>query len=322
MPTARSQFPVRLFLRSISATTENRTETIYLLFPLTASIVFTFGALFVNRASINGVKPFTPVIVANFFAALQFSFFWGLGGEIPDWTLFWQPALIALFFMGGQCSILCALSYGDVSVAAPVASAKVIFVTFLLTVFATITPTTATWLAAIMATLGVVLINFVVPKSGRKRVFFTVLLALLAAVNFACFDVCIQFFSSHWGAGRLVPVSYWFVGLFSLGLLPLIDKPGKLFVSLPWKTVLIAGFLIAAQSGFLVYGLAMFNDAARINVVYSLRGLWGVLLAWSLAGWFGGNEAKLPKQIMIARLCGASLLVVAVVVTILETQSL
>ena len=71
---------------------------------------------------------------------------------------------------------------------------------------------------------------------------------------------------------------------------------------------------------FLVYAISWHGDAARVNVVYSLRGLWGVLLAWWLAGWFGGAEKDTPTSIMLARLAGAILLVAAVLLTVWEMQ--
>lgn len=252
-------------------------------------------------------------------ASLLFSVFWFFDSQAPDWSLLWQPAFIAVLYILGQSFILNAVSYGDVSVAAPVASSKVIIVPILLTVMGTAALSVITWLAAGMAMGGVILINYVVPKTGRKQVFNTAALAFGAAFSFASFDVAVQTYSPAWGI-RLAPVSYWMVGLFSLALYPLIDAPKKIFSELPWKSLLIGCFLVAAQASLLVYALATANDAARINVVYSLRGLWGVVLAWALADWFGGNESSLPKNIMVARLGGALLLVAAVIITILETK--
>lgn len=281
--------------------------------------MFTFGALFLKKAANDGVKPFTPVVVVNLIAAVMFSGFWVMGGQIPSYSELWQPILIAILYIMGQGFILNAVSYGDVSVAAPVAASKVIIVPMLLTVIGASALTQWTWLAAAMAMAGVVLINYVVPKSGRTQVFYTALLALGAAVSFASFDVAVQSYAPNWGI-RLVPVSYWFVGLFSLILIPLTDLPKGFKKPLSWNPFMIGSFLVALQACLLVYAIATANDAARINIVYSLRGLWGVVLAWLLADWFGGNESKLPRNVMVARLIGASVLVAAVIITIIETQ--
>ncbi len=83
---------------------------------------------------------------------------------------------------------------------------------------------------------------------------------------------------------------------------------------------MIGSTLVAVQAMFLVYANAQYGDAARINVVYSLRGLWGVLFAWLLASWFGGSEKNTATTIMLARLGGALLLVAAVAFTVLEVH--
>lgn len=243
-----------------------------------------------------------------------------MGGQMPSLVELWQPILIAVLYIAGQAFILNAVSYGDVSVAAPVSSSKVIIVPILLMLVGSATLTQTVWVAAGMAMTGVVMINYIVPKDGRKRVMFTALLALGAALSFASFDVGIQSFAPAWGI-RLVPISYWFVGVLSLPLIPLTDFSAGFKRDLPWRPLMFGCFLVAFQACLLVYAIATANDAARINVVYSLRGLWGVVLAWLFADWFGGNESDLPRNIMIARLIGASLLVAAVIITIIETQA-
>ena len=240
---------------------------------------------------------------------------------MPDWTSFWQPLVIAIFYIGGQCGILAAVSLGDVSVATPVASSKVIIVSLFLMLLGVEAPSLTTWLSAILATAGVLLINFVVPSADYRRVFMTVILALAGASCFALFDISVQTWSPQWGTGRIVPVSYWMVGLLSLGLLPWVDRPRALLQKrLAWKSLSFGSLLVAIQAMFLVYAISWYGDAARINVVYSLRGLWGVLLAWLLADWFGGSEKNTPLSIMLARLAGAILLVAAVLLTVWEMR--
>ena len=250
-------------------------------------------------------------------AAVLFTFFLALGGSWPGVQYLWQPALVGLLYMAGQIFIFSAVSVGDVSVAAPVASLKVVIVAILLTVLASSTPSTAVWIAAMLATLGVFLINFFVPEDRRANVAVTAALALAAGCTFALFDVCVQMFTPRWGTGWLVPVSYWFVGAFSLALIPFVESPKTLLRDKRWKSLLLGSLLIAIQASFLVYSVSTFGNAASINVVYSLRGLWGVVFAWMLASYFGGSESKIPRNTMLFRLAGASLLVTAVIIAIL-----
>ena len=141
---------------------------------------------------------------------------------------------------------------------------------------------------------------------------------------FALFDVCIQNWSPAWGTGRLLPCSFWCAGLLTIFMLPMLPERQRSvrtkIATSAWKSLAISGTFIAGQAMFMVYGLSAYagqGDAAQMNVVYSLRGLWAVLLAWLFARQFGGAEADLPRNIMGGRLIGAILLVGAVVVTIL-----
>ena len=241
-----------------------------------------------------------------------------MGGQIPSWTALWQPALVAAFFFVGQCLIFSAFGFGDVSVAVPVVSTKVIFVTAMLAIFTTERPSNAIWLAAVLATLGILLINFIVPRSERRVVMKIIGLALLAAICFAAFDMCVQEFGKEWGTGRIGPFSYWFLGLYSLALLPFANRPREIAAARMWRELLIGGLLVALQVCLLVIALSNFNDAAGINVVYSLRGLWAVPFAWLAADWAGGSEARRSRAVMVCRLFGACLLLAAVIIAILD----
>ena len=71
--------------------------------------------------------------------------------------------------------------------------------------------------------------------------------------------------------------------------------------------LLVGALLISLQAICIVSTLAIFGDAARVNVVYSLRGLWGVLLAWAVAKKWGGAEAEQTRGTMMSRLAAVIL---------------
>ena len=129
-------------------------------------------------------------------------------------------------------------------------------------------------------------------------------------------------FTQQWGTGYLAAISFWFVGLFSLVLLPWCDRPRRLQQQgLYWKSLLFGCALVAIQAACLVYSISTFKDAAGINVVYSLRGLWGVVFSLALAKYFGGNEATMTRKVKIWRVVGAGLLVAAVMIAVIGTQN-
>lgn len=305
---------------------------IHLLLPLAASLLFVCGLLFVKRASQSGIGPWTVTMLTNFWAALLFSFVWIRGGEIPPWHDWWQPCVVAGLYILGQIFTFAAIEHGDVSVATPIFGIKVIVVAVLLSVVAGQPLALATWGAVLLAFTGILLVQWTPRSPNRisqqpaddtvsedsrrfRRTILTIIMAVSAASCFGTFDVVVQSLAAKWGAGRLLPISFWIAGVLSIGFLPFTDHdPLRKSTR---TTLLVGSFLVAAQALCLVFALGTFNDAARINVVYTLRGVWGVVLAWIAASIWGGAEALLPKQTMLARLMGAGLLTAAVLIAIL-----
>ena len=292
---------------------------LHLLLPLLASLLFVCGLLFIKRVSSQGIRPWTVTFAANLWAATLFSALWLQGGQIPSAGQLWQPALIALLYILGQVFTFAAIEHGDVSVATPVFGAKVIVVALLLSVFYDVALSIVDWIAVGLAAAGIAMVQWNPhskdqPAEARK-ILLTVLLALMAGTSFATFDVVVQNFAPAWGPGRLIPIAYWMVAVLSLGFLPWVQpralKDRKLRASLLSGTL-----LIALQALCIVYAIAAFGDAARVNVMYSMRGMWGVILAWLVAITWGGNEAKLPKRVMLARFVGASFLTLAVILVL------
>ena len=60
--------------------------------------------------------------------------------------------------------------------------------------------------------------------------------------------------------------------------------------------------------------LGLFGDATRVNIVYSLRGLWGVLLTWVVARRAVEPVSTAAHRTMMMRLTGALLIGVSVVI--------
>lgn len=289
---------------------------LHLLLPFAASALFVAGLMLIKKAGGWGVGPWTVTFIANIWAALVFSSLFLLGGPGRPFDQLWQPAIIGVLYILGQFFTFMALSHGDVSVATPVFSVKVLLVAVLVTVIAGEHLPIEVWAAAALATIGIGLVQQSNSSSKHSRVAFTVMFALLAATTFSLFDVLVQRWAPAWGAGRFLPIAFGIAAVLSLGFLPWIDKPRRI----PRKALpplLIGTLCIALQALCIVFALARFGDAARVNIVYALRGLWGVVLAFAFARLLQSGEAGLSSRVMIARLIGAGLLTAAVVLAIL-----
>lgn len=290
----------------------------HLLLPLIASLLFVGGLILIKRAGAAGAGAVTTICVTNLLSSLLFSLMWCLGGTFQGWAMLWQPAIIAGLFMLGLSFTFAAIERGDVSIAAPIFGLKVVFVAILLTVFGLQEFPATVWYAAIMATAGIALIQWT-GRSHPRRVAFTVLFALSAAMSYATFDVLVQRWAPFWGAGRFLPIVYWMVGIATMAMLPWVSW-SRLKDPRVVRPLAFGSTLIVMQAICIVSAVAIFGDAARVNVVFALRGLWGVLLAWAIARIWGGAERDHPHSVMLTRAAGALVLTLAVVLVIWSTD--
>ena len=286
----------------------------HLLLPLFASILLICGLLFLKRAGEAGCGAIAPLAFTNAFSAIAFSTLWFLGGTMQPLSMLWQPAIVAILYIMGMAFTFLAVERGDVSIATPVLGVKVIFVAALLTLFVGQELPGVVWVAAVLAAAGIAVIQWT-GKADARRAVFTILFAVSAAASFASFDVLVQQWAPTWGTGRFLPITYAMVGVTSLAMMPWIDFQA-LRKPKPRMLMLAGAALFAAQAICIVFTLAEFGDAARVNVVYTLRGLWGVALAWAAAKIWGGAEAELNRGQLMTRVAGAIMLTAAVILVI------
>lgn len=294
----------------------------HLLFPLFSSFVFVFGMLFAKQAISRGASPWTSTFLANLWLALSWSLVAVWNGEFLPVSGWWQAGLVGLSFVMGQLFTYLAFQHGDVSVATPVFGVKVIIVAVILAVLTHEQIAARVWLGAVLATTGV---GFIQAGAGSNRsggmsagkALLTILLALLAAISLSLFDAGLQTWGKTWGARQFLPAMFVATGILSCALLPVIDSPRRLMTLGVMRPMLVGTILMAIQAMSMSYSLSRYGDATRINIVYALRGLWAVILAWIFARLFGGAEARHSMTIMLLRLTGAILLTASVVVALL-----
>jgi drug/metabolite transporter (DMT)-like permease len=288
---------------------------IHLLLPLAASIIFVFGLMLIKRAGSGGAGPWAVTFVGNLWAAVVFAPLGFFGRSSPPLVLYWQPLAIAVLYILGQIFTFVALAHGDVSVAAPALSIKVVLVAVLITWIAQENVPQVVWAAAVLATVGIMLVQRGERSgvgAGRGR---TLVFALLSASTFALFDVLVQSWAPAWGATTLLPIIFGTAAVLSVGFLPWMGSLRRLPRETGW--LLAAGtFLVALQALCLVFTIAHFGDAPRVNIVYSLRGLWGVVLAFAFARVMKSGEANVAMHHFVSRLIGAALVMAAVVLAI------
>jgi hypothetical protein len=135
-------------------------------------------------------------------------------------------------------------------------------------------------------------------------------------MSLSLFDVGLMHYGPKFGAERFLITMFVFTGLISCGFLPWCDSPKKIGRQDATLPLLLGAILMAAQSVGISYALSRYGDATRVNIVYSLRGLWSVLLGWGLAKTSLAPEELRSAKTMACRFAGAILLTIAVVIAL------
>lgn len=286
-------------------------------FPLLASVLYVIAALFLKRAQQLGAGTLRTTFCSNIAIAISFIALLPLGGNIPSWTLLWQPALVAFLFISGQAFTVLALAKGDVSVATPVLGAKTVFVAWFTTIILATQLPWQLWTAAFLSTAAIALFHFApMGRTGSGSHLRTIVLSLLAAATYGIFDVLVQKWSPAWGAGRFLPIMFAIGAVMSCAFIPFFPEPLRTIPRACYPSLLAGAALWALQSVALVSSVAIFGDATPINVVYSSRGVWSVIAVWLIGHWFANEEGMLDRRALLLRTVGAGMMAAAIVLVI------
>lgn len=284
----------------------------FLLIPLVCAVFYVLGMLTLKRASEVGVGMWRATFFANWACALIFLPWWiSQGWADVAWTLYWQPAVGGLLFLAAQVLMFLAITRGDVSVAAPVMGVKVIFVALFSTVLLAEDVPLRWWIGAGLSAAAVGLLNLG-GATQHRRVGQTILQTMAAAVLFGLSDVLVQKWAPGWGAGNYFPPLFMMVGIYSFGLLKFANGGLRGMSAQAWRWVLPgAGFNALTNAGIAIT-LGVWGQATAVNIVYSSRGLFGVLFVWMAGHWFANTERQAGGGALLARLIGALAMIAAI----------
>lgn len=298
-------------------------DSLHLVFPLLSSILFVLAATYARKATSAGVTPYTATALSNFTLAIIWLVI-GLSQDawIPLGSL-WQAVWIGAAFVTGQLATYLAFRLGDVSLATPVFGVKIIMVAFMSSMLADQGITTSIWTAAALATVGVAVIQFGASANSEtkltaRRAAFSIGFALLAATLLSIFDIAVQRAGKEHGALPFLSTMFVSVGVLSLGLLPWTNSVAQIRSIGASKPLLLAAGFMAAQGLSVTYALGQFGDATRINIVYSLRGLWSVLFAWIAARFLAKAGSGMSRSTLLYRFIGAVMVTLAIVIALIR----
>jgi drug/metabolite transporter (DMT)-like permease len=287
---------------------------VHLLIPVACAVLYVLGALTVKRAAVFGPGVWRTSFVANWlmFAVFVPWWFWR-GGTLHPVSQYWQPAITALCFLGGQVFVFLALNRGDVSVTTPVMGTKVILVALFSSLLHVGVVPLKWWIGAALSAGAVALLHLGERQGRGRNVAATVLLASLSAGSYGLGDVLMQKWVPAWGTGSYFPPMFLLVGLYSFAFVPLFDGPLSQLSRPAVQWLALGGLLMALNNAGIVLALGIWGGATAVNIVYSVRGLLSVVMVWAVGHWFSSDEKQLAPAVLRSRLMGAALMVGAIV---------
>lgn len=288
-----------------------------MLVPLGSALGYAVAALMLKRGT-DGAGPWRVAFVTNWVAAILFSIFWLWPSAHPiSGANVVHAAISGSAFFVGQIFTFLALSRGDVSVATPVLGSKVIFVALFTVLFGTGVVSGATWPAVLLTAAATALLG-----SGgtahRDALFRSLLYGFCAASCFALTDVTQQRWGREWGFSHYVPAMFVTLALLSLTLLPLFIRDQREVTAASWRWVIGGGFVLTLQASGVAWSIFTLG-ATTANVLYNSRGMWSVLLVWTIGHWFGNEERTQGRAVMLRRLAGSLLLLAAIALITTKT---
>lgn len=290
---------------------------VYYIIPLANAVLYTLGTMCLKRSTNDGVGPWRTTFFCNFALFLVAQPFWFFGEPLESWTQLLMPFLISVTFFSGQLLGFLAIHKGDVSLVTPLMGTKPVFVALLVSVLLAETLTVSVWLGAVLSAVAIVLMRGQSPAE-KRRVLPSIVLGLLCSLCYAMNDVLTQRFGAVLGFEKLVASTYSFCMLWSLSLFPLFKSPISLISRQAWGWLAGGSGLMAAQALAMAYVLSVYGRATAVNVLYSSRGIWSVVLVWFIGHWFSNRERALGTGVMGRRLAGSMLLLVAIIVVVAE----
>lgn len=284
--------------------------------PLLAAVAFALGSMVYKRAFQEGAGIAHLAVLNNAVLGLLFLPLLAVETQPVPWGDWPFPAFTALAFLVGHLCNIISLRAGDVSVATPLLGSKVIFVAFVGWLAFGVELSLVQWIAAGLATLGVVVMG-VTDLRGGNRAGLTTMLALGCAAAFAVTDGMIQAWGGRFGVWSFLALQFFALGTLSLGLLPFFGKASLRAPKAAWPWIAAGIFFSATQAILITATIAIWKDAAGANVLYSTRGIWSIALVWWAGRWLGNSERETAGgRRMAARLAGAILILSAVILTL------
>lgn len=287
----------------------------FLLMPLLAAMVYASGAICLKLSTNDGVGPWRTTFFSNLALGLVGVPFWFLGEETIALQNVPLPLLASATYFVGQLLTCLAIHKGDVSVVTPLMGTKTIFVGALSALLVREYIPWPVWLGAFLSAFAIFILRGD-DVAERRRLLPSIVLGLGSSLTFALNDVLIQRFGGRLGFEQVIAVAFPGTALLSFALIPLFSRPVRAISGRAWRWLGLGSVLLAGQAALVAIALSEFGRATLINIFYSSRGMWAVVLIWLFGSLVGSAESAASPVTKARRLLGAATLFAAMLVAL------
>lgn len=283
----------------------------YLWIPLVNALIYTLSALCIKRATTQGIGPWRTTFITNLALFAAASPLWFFGEPIDSISDLLIPLGVGIAFFLGQLLTCLGIHRGDVSLLTPLLGTKVVFVAVIVSVGLGESLSLSVWLGAVLSTVAILLMRGG-GSADRRKVALTIYLGVSSALGFAAADSLMQAYGQEIGFHKMAAGTFTSVMLCSFGLIPFFKSNVSSISPQTWKWMGLGALLMTLQAGLMAFVLSTYGKATVVNVMYSSRGIWSVVLVWWIGHWFSNEEQSLGRGVLVRRLVGSALLVVAI----------
>lgn len=288
----------------------------YAILALVAAAGYSIGSLFYKQAMMAGGGLFRVTAFLIWAVVLVTSPFALLPAPPLPLHLWYQPLIAGMLFLGGQLLFVLALRTGDLSVVGPVAGAKPILNALLVSTLLGVSVPSGTWAACILSAIALLILR---SRNASTAHSFTrtAAITLASAFSFALCDTCFQEWARHWGPMRFSAITFASAGLGACLYIPFFGTRWATLSPIARKHLLLGAFFCAVPPLLMGYALGRYGHSPEVNVIYATRSLLSILVVRFLGRWVGSSEQHVSHAILWRRICGAAILMIAVILVLL-----
>ncbi len=293
---------------------------LYFSLALVSAVAYSFGGLFSKQAMTGGCGLYRVTAFTIWASALLLCPFFFLYDDPLPLHLWFQPLTAAICFSSGSILFMLALRTGDLSIVAPVSGIKPVLNALLVSILLGVTVPATTWIACGLTAIALVILR--TPNSTTSHSFRrTAVIVLLAVFSFALCDTCFQHWAKNWGVLRFAAITFSTSSLAAFALIPLFDTPWRQMTRPAKSHVLIGCVLCAVPALCMGLALGRYGHAPEVNVVYSTRAVFSIIIVWVLGHQIGSIEHTAAIGVLLRRLAGVAVLMGAIVLILFGSSS-